>query len=351
MKKIMLLCLVIITIGCSRKENYSATIDSTNNQINEVDKTNFPINENNIIAVLKPGEEKLQYFGTVLHSIINYDNVNVRIYPSLDAEILHQLNKNTEIIIIGTSKEIDNIDEHIGHWHEIMLKAQNPNFLWDTSIVGWVFSKYVEYRHISSSELKIIEMPTREGHRNQRLIASYQVNGINKIVSFSSHRVEHQNFYTFAYDWSTEEFHYSNIPGSYAWYPETNELKHISYIGTDMESKWSIFTDDYKYLIQDFGTAPDPRGLGVWRVDNSEKVFSGMYYEDINLQGNTINIIYQYNYWNISRDRLDVEIIDFAKEFIENNPVPKDMELIVVCELDLDTGIRSILRGQFVYTQ
>jgi hypothetical protein len=157
-------------------------------------------------------------------------------------------------------------------------------------------------------------------------------------------------------------YHYTNIPGSYAWFPEKNELRHISYIGTTVEAGWVIFTDDFRYLIQDFGTSPGPRGLGVWQVEDGRRIFSGTYYNSINLQNHTINIVYVYDNWNISNNVLDKEIMDFAEEFIVINPVPEEMvensrrtglgiELIIICELDLNTGIRSIVNGEYIFTQ
>jgi hypothetical protein len=203
-------------------------------------------------------------------------------------------------------------------------------------------------------------MPPKEEGYAQILIGSYQINGMEKMVKLYPHKEENQDFYTFAYDNAYEIFHYSNIPGSYAYYPETNKLKHISYIGTDSESAWVIFTDDFKYVIEDFGTSPGPRGLGVWRTEDSKRIFSGGYYRDINLKGYTINIIYEYSNRNIPY--LDDEIINYAKKYEENNPIPDDIlrsskeygfsiELIIICELNLDTGIRKIINGRYINTQ
>jgi len=309
---------------------------------------------NNGDDILSSNEEKLEYGGTVYNAIINDDNVNVRAYPSVKAEVLSQVHKDTQIVVIGTSKEIVTIDGYTGNWLNIARNKYGND--------GWVFSKYVEKGRITPSELKIIEMPPQEERRAQRLIGSYQINGKETMVNLYPHKEENQDFYTFAYDYTNESFHYSNVPGSYAWYPKTNELKHISYIGTPMESAWVIFTDDFKYLLEDFGTGPGVRGLGVWRVEDSKRIFSGGYYRDINLKGYTINVVYGYTAWNISNNRLDDEILDYGKKYEENNPIPDDIlrsskedgfgiELIIICELNLDTGIRKIINGRYRNTQ
>jgi hypothetical protein len=228
---------------------------------------------------------------------------------------------------------------------------------------GWVFSKYVENGQINASKLEIVELsPIIEANDRPKLRATYKIDGINIRFDLYPHKEENQNFYTFAYDCGFDFFHYSNIPGSYVLYPETKELKHLSYIGTDIESAWVIFTDDFKYIIEDFGTGPGPRGLGVWRVEDGKSIFSGTYYKNINLNGNTINIIYVYDNRNISMNRLDDEILTYGKYFIDNNPAPEDMvnyskehmvdlTLLIVCKLNLDTNIRSIINGQYIYTQ
>ena len=361
MKKAVIFCLVIPLIGCF---NEKTQIDSLNSDIAQ---QNYMIADNmetpeieekqEILPAEKidTGEEKLSYFGTVFYSFINDDNVNVRLYPSLEADVLYKVDKNTRVVVVGTSKEINDIDDYTGNWLNVRIENQ-----WGND--GWVFSKYVENGLIPTKELKIIELSPKEERRAQSMIGMYEINGIEKIVTLYPHKLENQDFYTFAYDWTVESFHYSNIPGSYAWYPDTNELIHITYIGTALESAWSIFTDDFKYILQDFGTSPGPRGLGVWRVEDSKEIFSGTYYRNINLQSNTINVVYVYDDWNISKNWLDNEILNYAEEFKENNPPPDDMvnyskktglglELIIVCELNLDTGIRKIINGQYIHTQ
>ncbi|MDR1839849.1 MAG: SH3 domain-containing protein [Treponema sp.] len=366
MKKIIFLYLIILLIGCSNKktlsdstgEFYSHTDNSYNEgaAISEAGRNSADLIDRTGMETFNIFEEKLRYSGTVYNTIVNDDNVNVCSYPSLEADVLLKVNKNTIVIITGTSKEIDEIDNHTGHWFNVRLG-------WIGGSEGWIFSKYVESDQIAVSEIKIIGMSLqKEGSQAQKLTASYQIKGEEKIVTLYPHKEENQDFYTFAYDFDMGPFHYSNIPGSYAWYPHTNELVHISYVGTYMDSQWVIFTDDFKYMIKSVGTASGPRGLIAWRVEDGKEIFSGGYYRNINLKGYTINVIYEYNYWNITNNRLDSEILSYAEEYKNNNPIPDDLveyvkgttlniELIIICEFNLDTGIREIITGQFIYTQ
>jgi hypothetical protein len=356
MKKVYIFCFILaIFISCSNKKQKLDSISEPYAQDNNKLYKNTEVSTTEEKKQINFAEEKLRYFGTVFNTFINDDNVNVRLFPSLNAEILFKLNKDAKIMIIGVSKEFDNIDDFFGNWLKIKIK--------DSWEVGWVFSKYVENGHFTASELKIIELllPKEEG-RAQPLIGMYEINGNRKNITLYSYKEENQNFYTFAYDWNEESFHYSNIPGSYAWFPETNELRHITYIGTTAESAWSKFTDDFKYVLQDFGTSTGPRGLGVRRVDDGKGIFSGTYYKDLKLNGHSINIVYVYDWWNIQNNELDNEIINFAEEFKKNNPEPEDMvnhvkaagislTLIINCELNLDTGVRKIINGTYIYTQ
>jgi hypothetical protein len=353
MKIVLLLCFVISTIACTTKEIQTDSISEIINQIVEFEDTNSLQNNENKNVIIKIGEEKLQYFGTVLNAIIKFDNVNVFDYPSFESNALFQVHKNTEITIVGALMEFNEIDSYVGHWLLIKIGGIFGKG-------GWIFCKFDESEQIPTSELKINEMPPREERRAQRLIASYQVNGIETNVTLYPYKIAHQDFYTFAYDFFHRDFHYTNLPGSYAWFPDTNELRHVSYIGTTLEAGWVVFTDDFKYLIQDIGTAPPPRGLEVWRLKDSKRIFTGMYYENINLRGNTIDYIYPVyslkdTNWIIqTRRQIDQEIINYANEYKENNPVSNDMinysrqtglgiDLIIICELDLDSGIRTII--------
>jgi hypothetical protein len=332
MNKFVFLFFIMLIIGCTNKKTQSNPKnekDEPTNNLKTIDNDDLP----------EEGEEKLEYFGTIFISTINDDNINVRAYPSQKADVLFKVNKGTKILVTGTSREIDDIDGYRGNWLNIRVENQ-----WGDN--GWVFSKYVKNGRITTSELEIIP-PVIEENRSTKLWAAYKVNGIiTNFELYLEEKEEKQNFYTFAYGYPMSVFHYSNVPGTYIWYPETNELKHISYIGKDIESGWVKLTDDFKYLIVDYGSGYPPRGLKVWRVEDAKNLFSGMYYKNINLQGNTIDVIYRPYYW---ADKYDDEIKNYAEEYEKNNPVTDD-ELIIVCSLDLDTGIRKIIKGQYIHS-
>ena len=296
--------------------------------------------------IIDPREERLRNLVIIFNTIIIKDNVNIRAFPSVDADILFEVHKDTKVLIYGVSSEIDEIDNYIGYWFKVRI-----DHIYGRE--GWIFCKYVEYENIVPSEITIVELIPRNEMRRQYLKASYQAYGIEITVSIFPHKNKNQDFYTFVYDDSIISYHYNNIPGSYIWYPNTNELLHMSYIGHNEESAWVQFTDDFEYILQDFGTSPGPRGLRVWRLKDNKQVFSGTYYDNIDLQGYSIKIVYVYNNWNISNNRLDEEIINYAENFKNNNPVPNEInnELIIICEYNIETGTRNIITGQYIKIQ
>ena len=348
MKKIIYMCLFFTFLSCYQK---NAKID-LNEKVQDVKSINSELTLTEEKVPEEPlisWEEKL--YGVVFNSVINADHVNIYINPSLDSEVLYIVNKDTRVKVLGTSKEIDSIDGYTGNWLQVSIQ--------DREKLAWVFSKFIENGRIESTKLDIIGILKNAKTEGEELIGVYYINDIETIIRFSPHKEEAQNFYTFAFDYQNKKFHYSNIPGSYAWYPDTNELKHISYIGTDMESAWVIFTDDFKYLVEDFGTAPPPSGLVVWRIEDSKEIFSGYYYRNVNLKGNTINVVFNIDDWDYFTNRSSQDILEYGKKYKEANPPNDDIlkeakeggmdiQLIIICELDLDTGIKKIIDHKYI---
>jgi hypothetical protein len=348
MKKLFILYFLILAIGCSNKnvQEENAPIIEEGYIQSKMLEEYYPNLYIPVEKIIDPREERLDNLTIIYNTVINDDHVNIRAFPSIDANILFEVQKDTKVLIFGVSREIEEIDSHIGHWFKIRIEHEYGR-------EGWVFSKYVEYKNITPSEITIVGLIPRNEMQGQYLRTSYQVYGIEITISIIPHKNKNQDFYTFVYDNSIISYHYTNIPGSYVWYPDTNEVLHISYIGHNEESRWVQFTDDFKYILQDGGTSPGPRGLGVWRLKDNKQIFSGTYYDKIDLQGYRIKIVYVYDNWNISRDELDEEILNYAEDFKNNNPTSNEFnnKLIIICEYNLDTGTRNIITGQYIQTQ
>ena len=129
------------------------------------------------------------------------------------------------------------------------------------------------------------------------------------------------------------------IPGTYVWYPETGELRHITYMGDDEESAWAVFTDDFRYFLEDHGTAPGIRGVSVSRVVTRERIFLVGYLTDIRMNGYTIEVANLV--WND-------KVRTFVENFMDNNPVPPGIEFVTIFELNFHTGERRLIRVEYI---
>jgi hypothetical protein len=131
-------------------------------------------------------------------------------------------------------------------------------------------------------------------------------------------------------------------------------------------SLWQVMTDDSKYLIQDRGTRPPPRNVIVVDIENCEIIFSGMYYEELNLRGHTIEIVkfygeYYAGKWSINRNLDEVEK-NFAEFFMKTNKPPEElvriadlangngMGLLIMFEFNIETKESKIIGGKYYRT-
>jgi hypothetical protein len=286
------------------------------------------------------------------------DNVNVRNYPSLEAAIIYKLNNNDIIHIIGSSGDGTNIDNFYGDWVNIIYQKSEDEY-----INGWVFSKYVNTKDREYTPIRFVEfIPGPSPYENNlRMRISYVLQG-NEIFDGPDY-TDWNNYYIIVWGPFDNCFHYTNKPGIYLLDKETLELSHITYLGSfgPTAHVWTIFSDDFEYLIQDSGTSPGVRGITAWRWKDMELVFKGIYYRSPNIHNNIIEIVYFCNDWYFEHGYVDEEIMLYGKKYKEENLVPQEIEsqlihptlsieLLVKCSFNLDTGERKILNGEYIIT-
>ena len=112
-----------------------------------------------------------------------------------------------------------------------------------------------------------------------------------------------------------------------------------------LPSLWQIKTDDSKYLIEDRGTAPPPRFVVVKNLENSEIIFFGSYFQNINLRGYTIEIVKNYGTyyagkWSINKN-LDDNEIEFGETFLKENEPP--LEWVEIADLAKGNGLGLLI--------
>ena len=305
-------------------------------------------------AILFAQEYRWEHDGTILFTKITSDHVNVRNFPSLEGGIITQLNTNDEIVVTGMSDRPDEIGNFKGFWLKINLSKEL--FIDQT---GWVYSQYVkDSAKLMPSKLIIRKLGIEKDifNRNYDLL-TIDLNRGNQIQECQVYPFKQstQNYYTFTWSYNDKNFYFTDVPGTYAWYPDTNRLVHVTYMGSSAQSAWVCFTDDFEYMLQDFGTGPGVRGIGVWNVKTRQQIFSGAYYQELFLKNHELEIVYAD--WEIESGRTDEETERYAKEFKRLNPLPKvrsdDLRntLLVIYRMNLDTKIRKLKECKYIYTQ
>jgi hypothetical protein len=284
--------------------------------------------------------------GSSIRTNVIDDNVNLRNNPSLKGKIIHKLQKDDVIRIIGTSGEKENIDNFYGDWLNITYSNGTDYF------DGWVYSKYVNIEEREFAPINFVEL------KDNKIICSYNL--LDKEVFTELYYSETKDFYYFLWGLGATNYYYYNKPGIYSVDKGTLELNHITYCGShEFEGiEWTKFTNDFRYLIQDSGTNGHPRGIWAWRLEDSTLVYSGLYYKDPYISGNTIEVVCICGDWYLKRGFINEEIMSYGKKYKEENPVPQEMidaplnvELIIRCSFDLDTEERKILGGKYILTQ
>jgi len=276
--------------------------------------------------------------------------LNVRRRPSLDSEVLEQLEAGARVVVTGLSLTSEEIDDHTGRWLRI---AQVRNRTMGLPSVGWVFSKYVaEAQNLAGRSLTVLGLTEPEERRVQML---------RLLVGKEEYRVRpwsmaSQDFYTFVWAPDVRGFTFRDVPGTYVWYPDSAEAQHIAYRANTMESAWTAFTEDFEYLLTDAGTGPGVRGLGIRNLDTGQAVFSGSYYGDVDLRGHEVTVVYQYTPWAIEGGRIDGKAIERAEACLEADLErpdvhPSQQELIVRYRYNMDSGERTYLDCVWTVTQ
>jgi hypothetical protein len=350
---------VIVLIGCSESSDITAPDDPLHTTRDtsqaypsqEGTATDGDSDTDQTAADILGTEYVTRLEATLFETAVAAGPLNVREGPSLSSEVIDRLDEGTPVIVAGLSARVDNIDNHEGRW---VLIADVENRDWAAEPIGWVFSKYIAgAEELVPREMKIIGLTGPEEGRAQMLRLT--LDGVEHQVF--KHKLDSQDFYTFVWTADQRGFSYNDVPGTYIWRSGEAEAELITYKGSRMESAWVAFTDDFKYMFQDFGTGPGVRGLGVVNLHTGDPVPSGGYLVDINLEGYSIDTVVSYSEWRLERGYVDDESIRHAEAFMETNPEPpKDPRgfsnlLVVKYRLNVDTGEREYRGSEWILTQ
>jgi len=206
-----------------------------------------------------------------------------------------------------------------------------------------------------------------------KLYGKYTAENHETEFSVECSKFNNQELYFFFWTQYTAGFPFSNKPGLYILDIDKKRLEHIAYFDGIDEMRgeifgigvWTSLTNDFHYLIHEYGSGPPPRGVGVWDLRSGEKIFNGVYYLDINLKGNTMEVIedfdeYYGGKWLNRSNELNDEQIAFAIKYRETNKPPEDMvrmadsgasvglALVILFEFNMDTRTKKIKDGKYI---
>ena len=374
MKNIIIIISLVLLFSCSNRQtnqNENLTIMEGNPTDERIIDSSIITSQLEISQYISEVPYELRFnevinrFGGVVYNTYITDEVNVYLLPNFESKIKENLSTGTSVQIIGISdnKTLENNDEY---WVKIYYRQEGFN----DPKVGWILSNFIGNETLVVSNL-LIERTEIVGSGNLVLYGKYIVENFVKEFSVSTNKLDNQYFYTFSWDYTSSNFHHSNKPGLYTWDESKKELRHISYVGGQGSkwgfSSWSVVTDDFKYMLQDQGTAPPPRGVVVWNLENGEEIFSASYYVEINLRGHSINIVrhfstYYNGNWSIPRN-FNEEEINFGNYFKEENEPPEEwvkiadaggggnaLSLFLIYEYNIETKEIKIISGQYIQT-
>ena len=227
----------------------------------------------------------------LIKTTVNDEPLNVRNLPSIEGEKVGKLFKGNTVYVTGFSDNKETIDGYNGYW--VKVSTYNEEYEYWEMKQQWVFSKYLDLEpSLEVSKIEPVRFYKNEWDSPLLDIKLVRKNG-NSVATVELNNLEGQDFYSF--NWLYDYFNKDNFSscdptGTFVYYPSTNEIKHITVKGESEESSWGLFTNDFKYFLQDFGTSSGVRALLITDLTTNEEIFSGNYYKKLGWDGESITI-------------------------------------------------------------
>jgi hypothetical protein len=349
---------VIIISSCSAKvNNQTVTDEKAQSQTDSVIEST-KANDSPQFSLIQR-----EYFGTIAKASVNDNDVNIRLHPNISAEKIGKVNKGEIVEIRGFSINKEIIDGYNGYWLKVSITNDKDGYYIDNfGRFGWIFSKFVDIDpSVEVSTMKILKVNPKTDRTLMSITLELDRNGQKIQTEIVPDKMKNQNFYTFVWSDDIEDFLYSDPVGTFKWIPDTNEIQHLTYMGSDCESAWCLVTDNSKYFLQDYGTSPGPRGVGIFDLETNKRIYSETYYKDLEYDGDYITVVEVYNWWNVDKKRIDEDSIKLAEEFISKTSMTEEdkkwktdggsVDVIVKYRLNLITGEKKYLGSNYIHVQ
>lgn len=146
-----------------------------------------------------------------------------------------------------------------------------------------------------------------------------------------------QPFFAFVVDKAQlSQFHYSWVPGTYVFSPETDTVRHVSYFSGGVESAWTLVSSDLRLLLEDQGTAPGLRGLRLREALSGTVVQQAWYLRDLDYTDGQITLAERARDSEEARARIAAALAE--------RPLSDEEEAVVFYRYNLSTGQKTFLR-------
>ena len=338
------------------EDEKSSNVEEIQTDVQEEDEVS---SEGDYTPFLRP-YKKYDFWGTNALSTVNEDNVSVRIKPDMSSEIIETLNKGNVVEIRGYSTFKETLDGYEGYWLKVTVKKMKEGYYTgDTKPYGWVFSRYVDVDpdvEVSTLRVKTFNEDTEDYWK--KMILEIDRNGEKSESMVYPSKMADQDFYTFVWSDDMGDFFYSDPAGTFMWNPETDEIKNISDMGSEVESSWCRVSDDFHFLFQDFGTSPGTRGIGVYEIPTNKIIIEGSYYRTLDYDGTSITIVKVYNWANVEYKYIDDQSIKYAESFMEETPMSEEdiawggsIDVIVKYRFNLLTQEAEFIGCEYIHVQ
>jgi uncharacterized protein YgiM (DUF1202 family) len=298
-------------------------------------------------------EYKPEYFGTVYRTAINDDKVNVRSLPSLDGTVLLKLSKGDRVTVRGVSEAKVNIGGYTAYWFELGA-INEKSFGLDEQ--HWVFGQFVHATdQVSATTISFDHFVDATKKSGSRLFIKIHGKS-DRISEVYPARFGDRDYYTFTWSTDDESYFYYDVPGTYLWYPKTNEIRHVMYLGNSGESAWVHFTDDFEYFIQDYGTSPGVRGMILGKTKTGKIVFSDGHLAEPEIKGHLVTFAVRYDDLKSSDTKLPQALRTFALTKMKTLPKLKKegslgTQMVIKYTVDADTLEILPVDCEYIYEQ
>ncbi len=299
-------------------------------------------------------EEKEDSYSTLADVSVNSEGVDVYLMPNLYSEVISSVTKGDIVNVIGMAFD-ENYPEK--YWAKIRLSSY-PKDLYCGSMgpFGFVDIKKLDLpQGLTPGVVSFSEYVPGEEHHSGHINIEVDRGGKKEVFACYPSKLDGQDFATFVWADDKHGFFYTDMSGTFSWNSQTNEIKHLTYMGSDSESAWSAVSDDNKKFFEDYGTGPGSRCLKIYDMLTNRMIYSGSHLRGLDYHDNAITVVYDLRSWKALDEAVKEKNLpstdDFFAKLSAEGIELKDYCPVLRYRLNLDTLEESFLDYTVVFDQ